>query len=398
MRQKSTQRLATGLSLIGLVVVLLHQPAGPVQLLRSVHSLHRMQAASLLVALLLSVLSMLISGALWSRLLLCLGHTLSPRVGLAAFLSAGLASYLVNLAGSAAGSAVVLRHHGLGPQRAALLALLANTLGFCGMLVWAPLGLVSFGHTGVGVELPLLGQPGLAVVSVLLVALLAGMLAVLKALTSALTADNALVRRLVGTKGGPTGPSIRFRPLVLLVPWSAISWLAGALALYALLDALSPRASLNLGTVIGALALASTLGSLAFFVPAGVGVRDGALVTLLAHGTGLPVAECAAAAIGVRALDLGTKLGLLLVIGGSVALRLSRSGHRTPDKPPQPEERYALPGCVGRARSKAEVNRLVVHAPVTLVDAHLDLRAAATRREHTGGREEPEPHVIVDAA
>jgi hypothetical protein len=84
---------------------------------------------------------MLISGALWSRLLLCLGHKLPLRVGLAAFLGAGLASYAVSVVGSAAGSSMVLGRHGLSLHRATLVALIANRLGFCGVLVWAPMGL-----------------------------------------------------------------------------------------------------------------------------------------------------------------------------------------------------------------------------------------------------------------
>ena len=58
-------------------------------------------------------------------------------------------------------------------------------------------------------------------------------------------------------------------------------------------------------------------GSLAFFAPEGVGVKDGALVALLAHATGLPMTTCMAAALAVRALDPVTKLSLL----GVLALR-----------------------------------------------------------------------------
>jgi hypothetical protein len=66
-------------------------------------------------------------------------------------------------------------------------------------------------------------------VGALLLALVAGMLAGRKALTAVLAADNALVRRLVGMKAGLKQSAIRVRALVLLVLWSATSWLLGAL-------------------------------------------------------------------------------------------------------------------------------------------------------------------------
>jgi glycosyltransferase 2 family protein len=392
------QRVAAGLSVVALAAAVLHLHAGLAQVLHGMRSLHGLQPTGLVVALALSALSMLISGALWSRLLLCLGHKLPLRVGLAAYLGAGLASYVVNVAGSAAGSAVLLGRHGISVQRATLLALLANTLGFCGMLLWAPMGLFLLADTGASVGPTLFGQHSVVAVGALLAALVLGMLAVLKVLTAVLSADNTVVRRLVGKKVGVTGSAIRVRPLLMLVPWSAASWLVGAIALYALLDALSPKASLNPGTVIGALALANILGSLAFFVPAGVGVRDGALVTLLAHGTGLPVAECTAAAIGMRALDLGTKLSMMMAIGAGVALRLSGVGYRIPDETALPEERQAAPGGEGVTRSRAEVIRRVVGAPLAFVDAHVDRGAAAVRRKDTGGNEEPDLQVLADAA
>ncbi len=337
MQRISMQRLAAGLSIAAPVAAGLYLHPGAAQVMHSVRALHGPQPTGLLVAVALSALSMLISGALWSRLLLCLGHKLPLRVGLAAFLGAGLASYAASVVGSAAGSSMVLGRHGLSLHRATLVALIANTLGFCGVLLWAPMGLFLLAHSGASTGSASLAQHNVVAVGALLLALVAGMLAGRKALTAVLAADNSLVRRLVGRKAGLKQSAIRVRALVLLVPWSATSWLVGALALYALLNALSPKVSLNPATVIGALALANILSSVAFFVPAGVGVRDSALITLLAHGTGLPVAECAAAAISVRVLDLGTKLSLMLVIGASVALRLSLV-HRTSDKSPLPAE------------------------------------------------------------
>jgi hypothetical protein len=98
-----------------------------------------------------------------------------------------------------------------------------------------------------------------------------------------------------------------------LIPWSASSWLVGTLALFVMLTALAPANDVNVADVVGASVLAAALGSIAFFVPSGVGVRDGALIALLVHSTGAPGASCAAAALALRALDPLVKFGLLLV-------------------------------------------------------------------------------------
>ncbi|MGH2346530.1 MAG: hypothetical protein ACRDG4_14990, partial [Chloroflexota bacterium] len=110
------------------------------------------------------------------------------------------------------------------------------------------------------------------------------------------------------------------------VPWSGMSWLAGALALYAVLGALAPDRSLNLGDVVGSAALAAMLGSLAFFVPSGIGVRDGVLIALLVHSTGLSFATCTEAAIALRVMDPVTKLGMLFLLATGLPRALRRLG------------------------------------------------------------------------
>ena len=76
-------------------------------------------------------------------------------------------------------------------------------------------------------------------------------------------------------------------------------------------------ATLPLGSVVGAAVVAAALGSLAFFAPEGVGVKDGVLVALLTHAAGLSLATGMAAALAVRALDPLTKLGLLGLLGAT---------------------------------------------------------------------------------
>jgi hypothetical protein len=221
---------------------------------------------------------------------------------------------------------MLLGHYGLSRQRAALLLLLANALGFCGRLLWTPMSLFALGHAGAAAH-P--GPHDVATVGVLR-ALFAAMLLALKVFTALLSSDNAIVRRLKGEQACPARSNIRVRSCLELLSLSATSWLVGALALCALLAALGPRASLSPGPVIGSLVLANILSSVAFFMPAGIGVRDGALVTLLMHSTGLPVAECAAAALTMCTLDLGIKLILMFVMLVSMAVRRAVMGQRVP--------------------------------------------------------------------
>jgi hypothetical protein len=115
------------------------------------------------------------------------------------------------------------------------------------------------------------------------------------------------------------------RTVLALVPWSAMAWFAGTLSFYVLLKALNPGRSVSVMDVIGAYALATSLGALAFFVPDGMGVRDGLLVALLAKSTGLPIATCAATAVASRALDPVLKLALLV---GVAALPSWAPGYR----------------------------------------------------------------------
>jgi uncharacterized membrane protein YbhN (UPF0104 family) len=271
-------------------------------------------------ALGLSTLSALLSGAVWWRLLLRLGYRTPLRSALAAYLNAGLAGYVVNIAGPALGSALSLRRHGVSPGRAVLLTLLANALGFCGILVWAPVGLLLLSRTGMDGALPILGRHGPLAAAVILAALVGAMLLVLRALATAAGSRNRLARLLLGRartteEGEPA--VLRCRQMLALVPCSALSWVVGACALYVVVVAMNHGATIPLGTVVGAAVLAAALGSLAFFAPEGVGVKDGVLVALLTHATSLPMTTCMAAALAVRALDPVTKLSLL----GVLALR-----------------------------------------------------------------------------
>jgi hypothetical protein len=293
-----------------------------------VHGLHQLRAMKdamlalrsiaprfLLTALALDVLSLLLNGMLWTRLLRCMGHRLPLRVGLAAYLSAGVAGYLANAAGSIVGTAVILRRHGIRPGRVALITLLANALGFCALLVLAPLSVLLFIRSDMRMPLPIIGRHGVIALVIIYILLGAVMLLVLQALATAPRTCNALARRVLGGTPAVQGTPIALRQVLALVPWSAAAWVSSALAVFVLLSALHPDAAHRPLMILGSMALASTLGALAFFVPEGLGVREGVLLTLLAHSAGLPVIQTAITIIAMRALDPLTKLSLLLALG-----------------------------------------------------------------------------------
>jgi hypothetical protein len=247
-----------------------------------------------------------------------LGYSTPFRVALAAYLNAGLAGYVVNIVGPAFGTAICLRRHGVSPGHAVLLTLLANALGFCGILVWAPVGLLLLSRNGMADALPILGHHGPQAAVVILAALGLAMLVVIRTLATTAGSTSRLAHLLLARErtteyGGP--PALRSRQVLALVPYSALSWVVGVGALYVVVTAMSHGVTVTLGAVVGSAVLAAALGSLAFFAPEGVGLKDGALVALLSHATSLPLTTCIVAALAVRALDPVTKLGLLGVLG-----------------------------------------------------------------------------------
>jgi hypothetical protein len=201
------------------------------------------------------------------------------------------------------------------------------------VLLWTPAGLLLLSRHGIDTGLPLIGRHGPIAAALALAVLLVVMFEVLRALAAAARSGSQLARKVLGilpgkrfgTFSAPPAPAMRLRTLLALAPWSAMAWFAGTLSFYVLLKALSPGRSVSMMDVIGAYALATSLGALAFFVPDGMGVRDGLLVALLAKSTGLPLATCAATAVASRALDPVLK-GALLV--GVAALPSWAPGYR----------------------------------------------------------------------
>ena len=160
----------------------------------------------LLAAVALNLLSLLVNGAMWTRLLRVVGHSLPLRVGIATYLSPGLAEYLANAAGTVAGTAIILRRRSVRPGRIVLIALLANVIGFCELLLRASAGVLLSVRADIRFPVPVIGRHGVLALIVLSVALSAAMLVALRALALAPRAQSALATRLLGStqvRGSP---------------------------------------------------------------------------------------------------------------------------------------------------------------------------------------------------
>lgn len=318
-------KVLTRFTLVGVVAALavgaLQLSSARAQLATMGAALGRLNPTIVLVAVALSGLAALLSGVEWWHLVHRLGHKIHYRGALTAYLSAGIAGYVVNSVGPVVGTSVSLRRYGVTPGRAALLTLIANALGFCGILVWAPVGLLLLARIGIDPSVPVVNRLGLGAAVILLAGMAVLMLVVLHALATTAGSGRPRIRRLLGhlpTAGSDQGLSLHTRDLLALVPWTAASWISGVGALYLVLTAMNPGAGLSPGLVVGAAALASTLGSLAVIVPEGVGVSEGV------HATTLPLADCVAASVAMRALDPLTKLsllGVMTVTGNAVVNR-----------------------------------------------------------------------------
>ena len=179
----------------------------------------------------MSTTAALLSGVAWQRLIVRLGYPCTFRTGLATYLSAGLGGYLMNSVGPVVGCAASLQAHGVSARRATLLTIIANMLGFCGVLVWAPIGLLVLSRSAGSRTLPILGSGGPVVGAVALLALATGMLLLLYALARASRTHNRLARLLLGPAPDEelrAASPLRCRHLLTLLPWTAASWIVGA--------------------------------------------------------------------------------------------------------------------------------------------------------------------------
>ncbi len=105
-------------------------------------------------------------------------------------------------------------------------------------------------------------------------------------------------------------PSLPFLSTLSLLPWFFLVWITWTLAFYYLVASF-PGVASSLSVGLG-FPLASTLGIMAFFAPAGLGAREGFLAGYLVLG-GVPFAQATTIAIAARLFSLVGELFVFLV-------------------------------------------------------------------------------------
>ncbi len=283
---------------------------------------------TLALALGLTLISMLANGAIWAWVLRFMGSQASTGVGLAVFAGTGLASYVGSGAGALAESVVLLRRHDICAGRAALLLALASLIGFCGSVLWAPWGIALLHSPAAIRALPGLGAQGMLIAALVTAACGFGSLGmlVLLALTPRMARRSRLMRVVSGSSSTPL--CISLRGLLMLIPCSAVAWVVGACPLWLLVNA-SSHAVVSLPTAVGIQSMACMAGSVTFFLPSGLGARDGAIAALLVAVAHVSLPTAAAMAILIRASDPVAKVLIVLALAAlkqAQSMKSRRSG------------------------------------------------------------------------
>ena len=117
----------------------------------------------------------------------------------------------------------------------------------------------------------------------------------------------------------PISLPVGYREMLAVVVVFAINWLLLALGLYFLVSAIYPLELSYLFYLCGSFALASTIGILALFAPAGIGVREAVLV--LALGAIMPQAVAVIVTLATRIWMTVGELAAVGVIALVIHLR-----------------------------------------------------------------------------
>lgn len=248
--------------------------------------LGRMSAPAIVLALVLTLGAPLFTLVGWRILLADLGTRLPLAPAASVFFVGQLGKYLPGSVWSVVAQADMARRLGVPRRRTAVVGLITIALSaLCGIVVGLP-------------ALPALLTRGQANLPTwFLVLVVGGLLVALW--PPVLNRAIALLFRLLRRE--PLEHDLSLAAVALSTMWFTLSWLAGGASIWvmatSLADAGADPGHLALVSICGYL-LAAGIGMFSFVVPAGVGVRDGVLVVLLA--TSMPVAAATAVVVVAR--------------------------------------------------------------------------------------------------
>lgn len=309
-------RILVGLVLLGLLVLALRSFGWE----RAAQAATEIGPTALILTLAVTVASMCLSGIVWARVLRCLGYPVPISLGLTTYAATGLAAYLGAGVGAFGQCMVLLHRHGVCARSAAMLVTIATLICFCGSMIWAPLGAALLAAPAAIQVLPALGGHARLIALIVMAVCAAGAVGVLWLIT--LTTRAGAQWRIARFAVDSSVPLLRLKlhSLLALIPIAGLAWLIGALPLWLLVHSAEPTAAVTLPTAIAVQSLACLIGGMAFFLPNGLGARDGAIVALLVGVSGVPLPLAASVAALLRLSDPVAKALLLLGIAGMTRL------------------------------------------------------------------------------
>ena len=218
---------------------------------------------ALVAATALAFAALLANASSWRAVMASLGLNVTWREAAGVFFVSQVGKYVPGAIWPVVAQTEFAKAHGMSRSRAAT-----------GSLVAMAVGVVMAGVVG-GVTLAVFSPGGLTEYWwALAIAFALAVTLVPAVLTRLLSLALKVLRR----PGEP--PRIGARALLVAAAFSGLNWLLLGAQAWVLLRPLAPSASIGIAT--GAFALAWLAGFLAVFAPAGLGVREGALVVSLA--------------------------------------------------------------------------------------------------------------------
>lgn len=276
-------------------------------------SFRRIGTGSLALGLLLAMISPALTVLGWRVLMADLGSRLHIAPASGVFFVGQLGKYLPGSVWSVVVQADMAHKLGIPRRRTAVVGLITIALSaLCGMVAGLPAlpALLTRGEA----ELPWW----------FLVLVIGGLLVGLwpPVLNRAIATLFRLLRR------EPLEHDLSLPAVALSTMWFTLSWLAGGASIWvmatSLADAGADARHLAVVSISGYL-LAAGIGMFSFVVPAGVGVRDGVLVLLLA--TSMPVAAATAVVVVARFYSV-----IADVAWAGIGWLWARTHHLLPDR------------------------------------------------------------------
>jgi hypothetical protein len=240
----------------------------------------------------------------WWRVLHALGFEVSYMTAWDIYFIGNLGRYIPGKVWAIAGVAWMGGRAGMSKTATGTAAVYAQAYSILAAFVFSAVLFILSSESGVGLPdwLPLWPMVGAVIVLVAVFVIPGNLERVL----------NMLLRR-VGKQELKFG--LTFRDAATLIIWYLMSWVVFGAAMHLFIEAVTGESPFTILYLAGVYAVAGTVGFLAFFVPGGIGIREGVIVLLL--GTSLPNGVAVVIAAAVRMIVTIVEL----LCAGSIVMR-----------------------------------------------------------------------------